>query len=424
LVDTAFSAGNLELSEITTLPAYDEMELGSNQFVLLRDETNEKTDNFFLAEAGKRVIDIIQDSSVELARMRAVYSLGYPRRAESTFPSSDHDHDQHQHRASWSPVRTDFDPTRRGRHHHRRHSSDMPAWLEQIEHEEEDLHGHGVGGDLTSVVLGIIKGMVGPAILYLPHGLANTGWALAFPMMAVTTCMFLYSSQCLLDTWRLEHDKMKQRIEKKISTNTPSIPEENGEGQALVDNIQRYKMTFLSYPELAYRALGEKGERAIKVGIGLMQSGVCLTYLIFVPQNFSTALRRLAGISIRPEWFLVVMVVIQVPLSWIRDIRKLTLTNFLANALILYGLITCLVLSLKQATTAKGGDVSSGVPENPFELIFDRLTGLAPFAKDWFLFIGTSVSRSQRMLDARFHTVLPPDWCISHFHISASGLAV
>ena len=90
-------------------------------------------------------------------------------------------------------------------------------------------------------------------------------------------------------------------------------------------------MTFLSYPELAYRALGENGEKIVKLGIGLMQSGVCLTYLIFVPQNFSTALDRLAGIYIAPEWFLVVMVAIQVPLSWIRDIRKLTMTNFLRN---------------------------------------------------------------------------------------------
>jgi proton-coupled amino acid transporter len=152
----------------------------------------------------------------------------------------------------------------------------MPEWLEKIEHEEEDMHAHGVGGDLTSAVLGIIKGMVGPAILYLPHGLANTGWALAFPMMAVTTCMFLYSSQCLLDTWRLEHDKMKQRMERRFSHGTPATTENGTEGQPLIENVQRYKMIFLSYPELAYRALGEKGERAIKVGIALMQSGVCL----------------------------------------------------------------------------------------------------------------------------------------------------
>ena len=94
------------------------------------------------------------------------------------------------------------------------------------------------------------------------------------------------------------------------------------------------------------------------------------------------------------------MVVIQVPLSWIRDIRKLTMTNFLANALILYGLITCLVLSLKQAltvTTTADDDHTTGVEdthsslESPLALVGDRLVHLAPFAKDWFLFIGTSV---------------------------------
>ena len=30
-----------------------------------------------------------------------------------------------------------------------------------------DPHAQGLGGDLKSVVLGIVKGMVGPAILYL-----------------------------------------------------------------------------------------------------------------------------------------------------------------------------------------------------------------------------------------------------------------
>ena len=37
-------------------------------------------------------------------------------------------------------------------------------------------HASGIGGDLTSAVLGIIKGMVGPAILYLPHGFAKAGF--------------------------------------------------------------------------------------------------------------------------------------------------------------------------------------------------------------------------------------------------------
>lgn len=38
---------------------------------------------------------------------------------------------------------------------------------------EFDPHASGLGGNLTSAVLGIVKGMVGPAILYLPHGIAS-----------------------------------------------------------------------------------------------------------------------------------------------------------------------------------------------------------------------------------------------------------
>ncbi|CAB9526066.1 Vacuolar amino acid transporter 3 [Seminavis robusta] len=344
--------------------------------------------DMLLGETGKKWVNIlVQDSSVEVARMRAVYSLGYPRRAGSF--------------SEYGATSSD----RSIPSSHRRRGSLMPEWLEQIEYEEEDLHAHGVGGDLTSAVLGIVKGMVGPAILYLPHGLANAGYAVAFPMILVTTLMFLYSSQCLLDSWKMEHEKMHR----PIATNkggTPTIDEEGGDDEQehlLNDNKNnnddenggkpRYKMTFLSYPELAYRALGETGERIIKIGIGLMQSGVCLTYLIFVPQNFSTALLRLANIYVAPEWFLVVMVAIQVPLSWIRDIRKLTVTNFLANALILYGLITCLALSLKQAMTTNfdGAPLDPETKTSPLNLVAERLSHLSPFAQGWFLFIGTSV---------------------------------
>jgi hypothetical protein len=346
-----------------------------------------------IGPTGQKVVNLVlRDSSVEVARMRAVYSLGYyPRRADSFSDYGLVD----------AGLLTETERL------HRRQSSAMPEWLEEIEQEEEDLHAHGVGGDLTSAVLGIVKGMVGPAILYLPHGLAVTGWALAFPMMATTTLMFLYSSRCLLDAWRLEHDRM-HRVMKKEETITATAENENQpllmasieEGEetttAKPQEQRAYKMTFLSYPELAYRALGERGERVIKIGIALMQSGVCLTYLIFVPQNFSTALHRLTGLVIPPEYFLLVMIGFQVPLSWIRDIRKLTITNFLANALILYGLITCLVLSLKQAMSSEdeNGVSAAALEVGPIGLLFDRLTHLRPFASDWFLFIGTSVSLS------------------------------
>ena len=87
------------------------------------------------------------------------------------------------------------------------------------------------------------------------------------------------------------------------------------------------------------------------------------------------------------------MVAIQMPLSWIRDIRKLTITNFLANALILFGLITCIFLSLKKATTTSIDGTPLDGSETGFSLLAYRLSHLAPFGNGWFLFIGTSVSQ-------------------------------
>lgn len=94
-----------------------------------------------LGETGKKMVNLfVADSSVEVARMRAVYTLGYNRRAGSFSEYGN---------ASLAEGESS-----------RSRDSIMPEWLEQIEHEEEDLHAHGVGGDLTSAVLGIVKGMV------------------------------------------------------------------------------------------------------------------------------------------------------------------------------------------------------------------------------------------------------------------------
>ena len=63
--------------------------------------------------------------------------------------------------------------------------------------------GETLGGDLRSAVLGIIKGMVGPAILYLPHGFAHAGYLVAIPILFLSAALFLASSSCLLESWKL-----------------------------------------------------------------------------------------------------------------------------------------------------------------------------------------------------------------------------
>jgi len=251
-------------------------------------------------------------------------------------------------------------------------ATDVEATDEEQEGQrdsEEGLYATSMGGDLGSAVLGVIKGMVGPAILYLPHGFAKTGYALALPILLLATSLYLYSQRCLLQAWRVESMKAEE----------PQL-------LLIVRSTSLSKFTarreVLSFPELAHRAFGLHGETAVKTGIALMQAGICLTYLIFVPHNLHTSIHYLTGHSISPRLLLIVMVGIQIPLSWIQDIRKLAFTNCTANVLILYGLMLCLCFAFHEAT---------GGSENPLETVRDRMGQLEPFASEWWLFVGTSV---------------------------------
>jgi len=275
-----------------------------------------------------------------------------------------------------------------------------------------DSHAHGLGGDLKSAVLGIVKGMVGPAILYLPHGFAQAGWIVAIPMLFASTALYLASSASLLECWKVETANRKRmsvlEMKELKEVNSHNIVEEFDNefinGAVVVDKSSSNTATATiipttpSYPDLAYRAYGSRGETLVKIGIAAMQSGVCLTYLIFVPQNMRSSCRALFKVDLPPSVFLLAMVLVQIPLSWIQDIRHLTVTNALANGLIMYGLITCLVFAFgnaivptveQESDEAEGGDDSI---RGPFAEIIYKFLNLTPFnSSGWFLFIGTSV---------------------------------
>jgi len=163
------------------------------------------------------------------------------------------------------------------------------------------------GGDLTSAVLGIIKGMVGPAILYLPHGFATSGYIGALSIMMLSTLMYIHSSRCLLDAWKLETSKDKEQEVMPLQSTSSADQQQEPQQQH----------TPLSYPELAFCAFGSRGETLVKLGIAAMQSGVCLTYLIFVPHNLHSSVKATVGVDVPPQYWLIVMVLIQSPLSWI-----------------------------------------------------------------------------------------------------------
>ena len=273
-----------------------------------------------------------------------------------------------------------------------------------------DAHSHEVpqGGSIPAAVFGIVKAMVGPAILYLPHSFADAGYAFALIALFGTTAMYLFSSNRLLDSWKVQglHRQQNAALEKKRVKNrdnnaggvemvsllklaTMNPKETGGESEtvnpiALPNGTNMTSSSFndnsdppnkpLSFPQLARDAYGTVGETCVRIGIASMQLGVCLTYFIFVPHNLSVSMNALFNLDI-PLWMcLMVMMIIEIPLSSIRDIRKLTTTNVIANGLIFFGLMACLWLAL----TYDRGDAP-----NPQRL--------SPLNSRWYLFLGTSV---------------------------------
>jgi hypothetical protein len=276
-----------------------------------------------------------------------------------------------------------------------------PLEMEEEEEYEEVIVETVEGGSISAAIFGIIKGMVGPAILYLPRGFSLSGYAVAIPAMICATVSYLYCATRLLQCWKVESDKMMQRIEQirllldPEVANTKAQKKSGGHyGSTMMTPEQspsqaqiQHQGKLLTYPELARRAFGNFAF-LISGGIAGMQFGVCLTYLIFVPQNIYELIRNIFGINLPKQLILIGMLMIEIPLCWIRDIRKLTPFNILATFLIAFGLSSVLFIALFKTH----GD--SGANEGEMGLV-EEVTHLPSIKDTWALFIGTSVSVSK-----------------------------
>jgi proton-coupled amino acid transporter len=310
------------------------------------------------------------------------------------------------------------------------------------------------GGDLRSALLGTVKAMVGPAILYLPHGFVAAGYAAALPIMMIATVLYWHSSASLLQVWRVEvtkelvstasddDDDNDDKAAEQESLADPPLEvfvDEPSLADTHTDTIHHHNVT-LSYPDLALRAFGTPGETLVKVGIALMQSGVCLTYLIFVPHNVRSSLHNLTGWHVPTAVCLLFMVGVQIPLAWIREIRHFRNTNALANALIVYGLVVCLGFALqaassssdddendtdtadddtptrtltttmKNASDARGEAVQREDSGNALFHMWQHLEVLSPWGDHWILFIGTAVL----LFEGSITLLLPLQQAITH----------
>ena len=372
-------------------------------------------------------------------------------------------------------------------HHHHHH------------HHDDHHHGHHVGGTVTAAILGIVKAMVGPAILYLPSSFAHAGYAFCLPALAASLALYLYASQRLLQAWAYVVETLEQQQQEHSQVPPPtSSPDKdtiemvslkqygdddhdhdnnnknnnnnrmNSNGGTLMmmttstspykkystdeedddgdedndlysssptepDGLHRRQPTTpptltlaslrraqsmaandtttttttmltnhtITYPQLAYLAYGARGKLAVRTGICLMQLGICLTYFIFVPHNLTVSVAQMtAGRIVVPLWAgLLVMVLVEIPLCWMRDIRTLVHTNTAANIMITFGLLSCLYLALfystntasAAATTTTTVDVNGNAVVDTTTFESSTVTHLAPWNDQWYLFIGTSV---------------------------------
>jgi solute carrier family 36 (proton-coupled amino acid transporter) len=277
---------------------------------------------------------------------------------------------------------------------------------EEEEEEEEDefeVDDQVEGGSLTAAIFGVIKGTVGPAILYLPRGFKMAGWGCAIPALIFATFSYIYSAHRLLECWKVEDARQRllaQRMGEIHSmfmgnngNNIPTSPRQSttvsaspkptqGSNHTRNDStsseLAAFSPKLLTYPELARRAFGNYAVM-IEFGIAAMQFGVCLTYLIFVPANLYASCQQLFGIEISKSVFLIGMLLLEIPLTWIRDIRKLTPFNVLATALIAYGLGSCLIIAFWYSYHSKVD-----------ETLWESITSLPALQPTWFLFIGTA----------------------------------
>ena len=279
------------------------------------------------------------------------------------------------------------------------------------------------GGSLAAAVFGIVKGTVGPAILYLPRGFRQAGWAAAVLCLGLSTSTYLYSAGRLLECWRAEREREEREagelgggrgLGKKDEVRALR-GEEAGRGAgasprgrygSLEEGRRHHPATAsapgtgripLTYPELARRSLGPYS-LLVTGGIAAMQFGVCLTYLIFVPQTLGACARAMASAAAMPPppfWaFLAAMVAAEVPLAWIRDIRRLAPTNVLATLLIAYGLAACLAVAGTSGRGHAAADVGradgGGSPGNAASPLLGRVLDLPALGDAWYLFVGTS----------------------------------
>eukprot|EP00658_Telonema_sp_P-2_P049525 TRINITY_DN37675_c0_g1_i2.p1 TRINITY_DN37675_c0_g1~~TRINITY_DN37675_c0_g1_i2.p1 ORF type:complete len:317 (-),score=79.89 TRINITY_DN37675_c0_g1_i2:816-1766(-) len=199
-----------------------------------------------------------------------------------------------------------------------------------LENQEEEEEGETAGLTRVQLVFAIIKGIVGPAILYIPHGFKQGGCGFSIPMLWLSWCMFNWGISRMVQVWVLSRT---------------------------------------SYADMMTEAFGWAGGATIRWFVLLQQCGVCVTYYVFIAKN----LNSVTGIDLGVLCLL--QLTVHIPLCWIRDIKNFRFTNIASSWMI----VACLFVLLGSAVQDDADHSSTGL--TLFNSArFDQFVGTASFA--------------------------------------------
>jgi len=167
---------------------------------------------------------------------------------------------------------------------------------------------HLAGSAKTAVTL--FKALVGPGTLFLPSGMKNAGLATGASMTAVAGCVTILCIVLLLDT---------------------------------ADRLSAQGQLVYGFGDIGQHLYGKMGKAAVNAAIITCQMGFCTAYCVFIAENIQSVIFETSGCDLSGIWaseglvYLIIAMVIplEIPFVWVRQIKYFALTNFLANVIII-----------------------------------------------------------------------------------------
>eukprot|EP00127_Corallochytrium_limacisporum_P002376 Clim_evm17s119 gene=Clim_evmTU17s119 len=160
-------------------------------------------------------------------------------------------------------------------------------------------HGSGIG----RTIFALIKAFIGSGVLFIPKGYSSAGLLIGTVLLLVCGWMTWYGAQLLLMT-----------------------RQEMGRNGIIVN----------TYGDMADKLYGKHGRAAVDVAVFFSQFGFCCAYIVFIAKNLRDAFGVITDCGLyMNEWvYMVALMPVLVPLTWVRRLKYFALTNMIANVVI------------------------------------------------------------------------------------------